>query len=199
MLLHIAPGWSLGNAAPFPWKKQCLFQWLCSFNLLSANVYFSVCKNLVRKRKPFQKLMQICVCQKICSRSISRLPWRLCRSLEQIFSSRVNLPRAVSPGLHLLQEIGLDHPHFERRSWQYSVLPSALWQTSTWNLSDLLTCLWHPRKYICLCRSLQRLKGTAERLCRCSLSLPCIFRALYKWIDDWHKFMSLISSLYPEH
>lgn len=67
MLLHVAPGWSLGNSAPFPRKKcwfWCLhYLWiwfLQTFGQISAG------KKLVRKKKPLQKLMLMCIYQRIC-------------------------------------------------------------------------------------------------------------------------------------
>jgi len=158
ILSHSAPGCSQGGWSP-PLEElfvlMAAFAWVCllqTFRQVSP-------QEVSEMKKPSQRLMQIYVCQR-------DLLWKYLKvALKVPCIFRVNvqlksLTYAVSPGLHLLKETGLDHPHLEGGSCQHSV-PSALWQTFTWDLPDLWTHPWHPTKYICLCRSLQRQRGRA--------------------------------------
>lgn len=180
ILSHSAPGCSQGGWSP-PLEElfvlMAAFAWVCllrTFRQVSP-------QEVSEMKKPSQRLMQIYVCQR-------DLLWKYLKvALKVPCIFRVNvqlksLTYAVSPGLHLLKETGLDHPHLEGGSWQHSV-PSALWQTFTWDLPDLWTHPWHPTKYICLCRLLPRQRGRAAPYVVWFLSH--IIHALYKCIDEW--------------
>lgn len=167
-----------------------VFVWVPAFPwiwFLQAFGQISARKKLVRKKGRCKSSCKYAFARGFAppanASSIPRLPWRLC-GLQQTFSLRVNLPCAAPPGLCSLRETGLDCPHSEGRSWQCSAPPSASSQFFTWNRSDLLIHRWHPTKRICWSRSLQRLKGRAEKICGWadfSLHFSC-FIQVQRWM-----------------
>lgn len=193
ILSHSAPGCSQGGWSP-PLEElfvlMAAFAWVCllqTFRQVSP-------QEVSEMKKPSQRLMQIYVCQR-------DLLWKYLKvALKVPCIFRVNvqlksLTYAVSPGLHLLKETGLDHPHLEGGSWQHSV-PSALWQTFTWDLPDLWTHPWIPQSTSACtghCRD-----GGVGQLCTWFdfVSHYSCFIQVHRWMG---KFMSLICSLYPEH